>query len=261
MKILFLPITVTRTGYAFFEVIQFRQMSNKTIGFGVICLLLIAYMMIGQNAPTVTLDEKTLPELEVVTPDKVKGSVATFFSNETPSDQDLYNLAYALVAYSFTPLTLPSDYVDRHGASGGGIVSGLRHLTASMDNIAERRKALSRLEDKFRPQKQLAREKGLQIWHSLALRHHDQAVIGLAWYYGKVEQYDDAYFYRRIASIRGSEASAYWADKYFEKLTSVRVVELEKKIKRAANKTYSQKLESLLLEDLAKSLKSIEALD
>ncbi len=217
--------------------------------------------VVRQNGPTPSLDDRTLPELAVVTPDKIKSSVATFFSNETPSDQDLYNLAYALVAYSFTPLTLPSDYADRHGASGGGIVAGLRNLTASMDNIAERRRALSRLEDKFRPQKQLAREKGLQIWHNLASRYHDQAVIGLAWYYGKVEQYNEAYFYRRIASIRGSEASAYWADKYSEKLTSVRVVELEKEIKGAANKTYSQKPEALLLKDLAKTLNSIEALD
>ena len=236
--------------------------NNKAIAFGAFILLFAIYLMMGQNSVPTGSDERTLPELEAVSPEVAEGAVRYFLSKDAPTDLDLHNLAYALVAFSFTPLTLPSDYQDRYQTShGGGVVAGLRNITKSAKNIAERTKEVRRLEVKFKPKKELAREKGVQIWHKLASRNYEQAIIGLAWYYGKTNQYPNAYFFRRIAFLKGDEASAYWAKKYSRQLSSKELVQLEEEVEAITGQSYVESFEAALAKDLLKTMKRLENID
>jgi hypothetical protein len=209
-------------------------MNTKSIAIVSFSIIIGVYFLLDyqKSVPEPIIVEKVLVDLELVTPEEVQQAVNYFETIKTPNDQDLYNLAYKLVAFSFTPLTLPTDYQNKHRVSdGGGFFTGLRNLTNSTKNISDRARTRANLEAKFKPKKELARQRGVEIWKQLSLRQSKQAVLALAWFYGKTEQYQKAYFYRRIALLNGDEASDYWVKKYYLELTSEEVFGLEKQIK------------------------------
>jgi len=239
-------------------------MNSKAIAIVSFCLIVGVYFLMARQAPVSepNVNEPVLSDLRATNPTELQAAVSYFQTISTPTDEDLHNLAYAFVAFSFTPLALPEDYRDRYGtSSGGGLVAGVRNLTNTTKNITERTRALAKLEAEFRPKKKLARQKGVEIWHKLAARSHEQAIIGLAWYYGKIEQYTDAYFFRRIASLGGDGASDYWARRYSERLTSETILELEEEIKSITGTGYNETYKASLAKDLVQTMTRLENLD
>ena len=61
--------------------------------------------------------------------------------------------------------------------------------------------------------------------------HWRTAFICLAYYYGKTEDYQNAYFYRRLAFLRGDEPSNFWASEYSNQLLADKLMALETRIK------------------------------
>ena len=239
-------------------------MNSKAIAIVSFCLIVGVYFLMARQAPVSepNLDEPVLSDLRATSPVELQNAVSHFRTISSPTDEELHNLAYAFVAFSFTPLTLPKDYRDRYGtSSGGGLVSGLRDLTNTTKNITARSTALAKLEAEFKPKKKIARQKGVEIWHKLASRRHEQAIIGLAWYYGKIEQYTDAYFFRRIASLEGDRASEYWAKRYSKQLPAETLVELEEEIKSITGSEYKETHEASLAKDLAQTITRLDNLD
>ena len=126
--------------------------------------------------------------------------------------EDLYEKAYILVAYSYTK---GSD--------------GRSSLTTIQKDILEK--------IDINKKKDEARESGLKIWRQLASAGHTEAQVGLAWHFGINKNHQEAYFWRRIASMSGHSGSAQFANYHEAQLSSDLIEEVESRIKSFNSKS------------------------
>ena len=210
---------------------EVRKMNSKSSKIFIFLFLLLTAC---QEEPA--KQGKQLGELSSISEHQIQREIDFYKSIENPNAEDRHNIAYSLVAFSLTtPRVSEANGDKKVDNSGGGVI---RSTGKFVGNVTREAKQLNRLKKRLAPMKENAAKNGLKIWHNLALENHLQAIIGLAYYYGKTEDYQNAYFYRRLAFLRGDEPSNFWASEYSNQLPADKLMALETRIKEKTGDSY-----------------------
>ena len=227
-------------------------MSRNWVAFGVV--ILVAILLSKCNSETV--NEKTdLPSLASVELVQMETERTRFEAIKNPTPVDKYNLGYTLVAFNFTPAKLPKGYSTETNSDARptGLVRTL--INKATHGVKTKIAAKKDLERKLKPTKEQALRKGLQLWHDLASKNNQKAIIGLAWYYGKTKDYKNAFYFWRVAHLNGNDAFKYYTNLYASGLPERELRVLEDKVSHFVGTKYQSfrgVLTTKMLEDMKK---------
>lgn len=226
-------------------------MSKNWIAFGFV--ILVAILFAKCSAETVDEKKTDLPSLAPVELAQMKAERASFEALKNPTSADEYNLGYTLVAFNFTPVKLPKGYSTETNSDARptGLVRTLinKATQGAKDKVAAKKD----LERKLKPTKEQALRKGLELWHGLASKNNQKAIIGLAWYYGKTKDYKNAFYFWRVAHLNGNDAFEYYTNLYASGLSESELRVLEGKVSHFVGTKYQSfrgVLTTQMLEDM-----------
>tara|TARA_B100000989_G_scaffold71274_1_gene49977 strand:+ start:363 stop:1118 length:756 start_codon:yes stop_codon:yes gene_type:complete len=205
--------------------------SKNWIAFGLIMFGIIAYTKLSSRAP----DEVVrLPDLKRVELNEMLNHVHQYDSLSAPSRRDKYDLGYTLIAFNFTKPTLPKSKNDGpdYRVEGGGLI---RQLVSRVKKPVEE---LRELERRLAPQKQEALERGLQIWLKLASQNYSKATFGLAWYYGKIKDYRNAFYFSRVSYLNGLDKISPWVNQFAQQLSDTELSQVEERVSNFVGASY-----------------------
>ena len=227
-------------------------MSKNWVAFGFV--ILVAILFAKYNSETVDEKKTDLPSLAPVEFAQMRAERTRFEALKNPTPTDEYNLGYTLVAFNFTPVKPPKGYSTETNTDArptGGLVRTL--ISKATQGAKDKVAAKKDLERKLRPTKEQALRKGLELWHNLASKNHQKAIIGLAWYYGKTKDYKNAFYFWRVAHLNGNDAFEYYTNLYASGLSESELRVLEDKVSHFVGTKYQSfggVLTTKMLEDM-----------
>lgn len=185
--------------------------------------MLLTLALVSCDEPK-KLDPLELGNLALVDTNQLEQAIATY-KNSPRSDEDKYNLGYSLIAFSFTPAGGKSPKTNESHSNVRGFFGTIR-------NFSEQVKEKARVQKDFaseKPLREKAREKGITYWTEVAEGGHLQAQVGLAWYYGKIDDKFNGYVWRQVAFINGDVVSERYAEAYAKALSDDAITEAREK--------------------------------
>ncbi|MDC1407936.1 hypothetical protein N8524_06380 [Candidatus Puniceispirillum sp.] len=185
--------------------------------------LLLTLALVSCDEPK-KLDPLELGNLALVDTNQLEQAIATY-KNSPRSDEDKYNLGYSLIAFSFTPAGGKSPKTNESHSNVRGFFGTIRNFSEQVKEKARDQKDFA----SEKPLREKAREKGIKYWTEVAESGHLQAQVGLAWYYGKIDDKFNGYVWRQVAFINGDMVSEGYAKAYARALSDDAITKAREK--------------------------------